>query len=190
MIKGIRDVKEAGHRGAQEGAKDWATAVLPNPVPPKSVQRQRVLDWLEMAEYGRFLLGGEDQGPLVPLASGRKVSEEGESWCHWAVFSLVEYRAWCKAFEEDDLTSEQDDTDVCPNCGTLGYTSSRDQGHHCPKCGDIYWTKADRLEELASKLLGGAEKSYGGPGRAFHDAPWARVTRTRILVQQRGGLDI
>jgi len=186
MIKGIRDVKEAGHRGAQKQAKAWATADM-----PKVVQRQNTLDFLEMAGYGRFLLASEDRGrPLVPLASGRKVSEEGESWCHWAVYSLAEYRAWAKTFEEDDLTSSRDDTDVCPNCGTLGYTSSRDQGHHCPKCGDIYWTRGDRLEELASQLLGGACKSYSGPGRAFSDAPWARVTRTRILVKQRGGLDV
>ena len=185
MIRGIREVKEAGHRGAQKEAKAWA-----NEEWPKVVQRQNTLDFLEMAGFGRFLLGGEDQGPLVPLAFGRKVSDEGESWTHWSVFSLAEYRAWAKTFEEDDLTDGKEDTDVCPNCGTLGYSSSRDQGHHCPKCGDIYWTRGDRIEELASQLLGGACKFYSGPGRAFSDSPWARVTRTRILVKQSGGLDV
>lgn len=184
MIKGIRDVKEAGHRGAQKEAKDWANEEWPKPV-----QRQNTLDFLEMAGFGRFLLGDEDRGPLVPIASGRKVSEDGESWTHWAVYSLAEYRAWAKAFEEDDLTSSRDDTDVCPNCGRVGY-ESRTGGHCCPGCGDIYWTKADRIEELASQLLGGACKSYSGPGRAFSDSPWARVTRTRILVKQSGGLDV
>lgn len=186
MIHGIVMIKEAAHRAAQKSAKEWAE--VENFF--EGVNRQRALDYLEMAGFPRFLLGGEDQGPLVPLACGQKVSEEGESWTHWAVYSLAEYRAWCKAFEEDDLTSAKDDTDVCPNCGTLGYSSSRERGHHCPKCGDVYWTKGDRLGALASQLFGGGCKSYSGPGRAFSDAPWARVTRTRILVKQRGGLDV
>ena len=75
MIRGIREVKEAGHRGAQKEAKTWA-----NEEWPKSVRRQNTLDFMEMAGYGRFLLGGEDQELLAPLASGRKVSDEGESW--------------------------------------------------------------------------------------------------------------
>ena len=186
MIHGIVMIKKAAHRAAQKSAKEWAEVENFS----EGVNRQRAFDYLEMAGFPRFLLGGDDQGPLVPLASGRKVSEEGESWCHWAVYSLAEYRAWAKTFEEDDLTDGKEDTDVCPNCGTLGYSSSRDQGHHCPKCGDIYWTRGDRIEELASQLLGGACKAYSGPGRAFSDSPWARVTRTRILVKQRGGLDV
>lgn len=165
MIHGIVMIKKAAHRAAQKSAKDSLREIFH--LGP--FNRQRVLDYLEMAGFPRFLLGGDDQGPLVPLA---------------------EYRAWAKTFEEDDLTDGKEDTDVCPNCGTLGYSSSRDQGHHCPKCGDIYWTRGDRIEELASQLLGGACKAYSGPGRAFSDSPWARVTRTRILVKQRGGFDV
>lgn len=186
MIHGVVMIKEAAHRAAQKSASEWAEDANY----PKGVQRQKSLDFLEMAGFPRFLLGGEDEGPLVPLASGRKVSEGGESWCYWAVYSLAEYKTWALTFKEDDLTSPNNDTDVCPNCGTLGYSSSRERGHHCPKCGDVYWTRGDRIEELASQLLGGACKSYSGPGRAFSDAPWARISRTRILVKQRGGLDV
>lgn len=186
MIHGIVMIKEAAHRAAQKSAKEWAEVENFS----EGVNRQRALDFLEMAGFPRFLLGGEDQGPLVPLAGGKVVSEGGETWTCWAVYSLAEYRAWASAFEEDDLTSPKDDTDVCPNCGGAGYESSRYQGHHCPKCGDTYWTKGDRLGALASQLFGGACKSYSGPGRAFHDAPWARISRTRILVTQHGGLDI
>lgn len=186
MIHGIVMIKEAAHRAAQKSAKEWAEVENFS----EGVSRGRSLDFLEMAGYGRFLLGGEDQGPLVPLAGGKVVSEGGETWTYWAVYSLAEYQAWCKAFGEDDLTSAKDDTDTCPNCGTLGYTSYRDRGHHCPKCGDVYWTRGDRIEALASQLFGGACKSYSGPGRAFSDAPWARISRTRILVKQRGGLDV
>lgn len=182
MIRGIRQIKEAAHRAAQKSAQNWAEEEN------KGAKRRKALDYLEMAGFGRFLLGGEE--PLVPLACGKAVSEGGEVWKHWAVYSLTEYRAWASAFEEDDLTSPNDDTDVCPNCGGVGYTSYRDQGHRCPKCGDIYWTKGDRIEALASQLFGGACRSYGGPGRAFSDAPWARISRTRILVTQHGGLDI
>lgn len=186
MIRGIRDVKEAGHRGAQKEAKAWAEEENY----PKGAKRRKALDYLEMAEFPRFLLGGEDEGPLVPLAGGKIVYEGGETWTYWAVYSLAEYKTWALTFEEDDLTSPNDDTDVCPNCGGVGYTSYRDQGHRCPKCGDIYWTRGDRIEALASQLFGGACRSYGGPGRVFHDTPWARISRTRILVKQRGGLDV
>lgn len=31
---------------------------------------------------------------------------------------------------------------------------------------------------------------YNGPGRWFWKSPWVRVTRTRVLVMQSGGLDI
>lgn len=190
MIHGVVMIKEAAHRAAQKSAKEWAEEENY----PLGAKRRKALDYLEMAGFGRFLLGGEDQGPLVPLAGGKVVSEGGETWTYWAAYSLAEYRVWCKAFEEDDLTSPKDDTNICPNCGGVGYTSYRDQGHHqghrCPKCGDIYWTRGDRLGALASQLFGGACRSYGGPGRAFSDAPWARISRTRILVTQHGGLDI
>lgn len=38
--------------------------------------------------------------------------------------------------------------------------------------------------------LVGSTRSYGGPGRSFRDDPCARVSRHRVLVTVRCGLDI
>lgn len=73
-------------------------------------------------------------------------------------------------------------------------TGTRDSGESAVIWAVVPNTGQD-VEELIEELvsddhLWSCDSSYSGPGQWFHGAPWAYVTKTRILIQQEGGYDI
>lgn len=48
----------------------------------------------------------------------------------------------------------------------------------------------ERLGDAAICLADMPAPHYGGPGRSFAHEPFVRICRTRVLVIQKGGLDI
>jgi hypothetical protein len=157
--------------------------------------RSDKLNMLTDGGFARCLLDIDKESGTVelrPLCKGTSKPEHGESWTHWALYSLAEVKEYLKLTGANDPWEnppEYKEGDPCPSCG--GHCSYRTERNafRCQSCGDMWDTQDCQVQDIGASLTG-FFASYSGPGRAFNHEPFAKVVRGRLLVTINGGYDI
>lgn len=152
------------------------------------------LNMLVEGGFARCLLDihkESDTVELRPLCKGTSKPEHGESWTHWALYSLAEVKEYLKLTGDNDPWEnppEYKSGDPCP-CGAHCSYRSEKHAFQCQSCGYM-WEDQDCIVQDIGASLTGFYSSYGGPGRAFNTEPFTKVVRGRLLVKMTGGYDI
>lgn len=153
------------------------------------------LNMLVEGGFARCLLdinNDSDTVKLLPLCKGTSNPEHGESWTHWALYSLAEVKEYLKLTGDNDPWEnppEYKSGDPCPSCGGRCQYWAPSNTFRCQKCGDTWEEQDCQVQDIGASLAG-FYSSYGGPGRAFNTEPFTKVVRGRLLVKMTGGYDI
>lgn len=153
------------------------------------------LNMLVEGGFARCLLdinNDSDTVKLRPLAKGTSRPEHGESWTHWALYSLAEVKEYLKLTGDNDPWENPPKYkfwDPCPSCGEICQYQPERNAFRCQSCGDLWEDQACQVQDIGASLTG-FYSSYGGPGRAFNSEPFTKVVRGRLLVKMSGGYDI